>query len=225
MKITTDTKQRIKTCFAFGLEFYKILMGTFLVTFVPQKCDDRVCSITENINNTELYHYMGNISNLVTFIVVLGFYILEMNRENWSITYLDINPSLPNNNLDREIEYYPVIKKKMHKLNLWYLRMIYLCIIFLSVNSVISCIIIGNDYVGVNTFTSLVSFLILVASKFSNAIEIGSTSVKEERAFSAYLKIAKTYNTIDTDHRIQYNTYHPYDKSNKSDKSDNLSII
>ena len=203
MKVTTDTKQRIKTGFAFGLEFYKILMGTFLVTFVPQKCDDHVCSVSENINNTEFYHYMANISNLVTFIVVLGFYILEMNRENWSITYLDINPSLPNNNLDREIEAYPKIKKQMHRINRMYLQMIHLCIGFLSINFVLSGIAIGYDYVGTNTLTSLLSFLILVASKFSSAIEIGRQSVKEERAFSGYLKIAKTYNTIDSDYRLK----------------------
>jgi hypothetical protein len=204
MKITTDTKQRVKTSMTFCLEFYKILMGTFLITFVPQKCGDHVCSLQENIYNTEFYHYMGNISNLVTFVVVLGFYILEMKRENWSITYLDIDPNKPNNNLDTEIERYPKIKKKMLNLNKMYLNMVYTCIIFLAINFVFSGISIGYNFIGTNTFTSLFSFLLLIASKFGSAVEIGNKSVKEERAFSAYMKIAKTYNTIDKDHRLPY---------------------
>jgi hypothetical protein len=202
MKITTDTKQRIKSGGIFCLEFYKIIMGTFLATFVPQKCGDHVCSLTENVENTEIYHFIANISNLITFVVVLGFYILEMKRENWSITYLDINPKKPNNNLDLEIEDYPKLKKQMHSLNKMYLNMIYACIGFLSINFTISGITIGRDYVGSNTFTSLFSFLLLIASKFSSAVEIGNQSVKKERAFSAYLKTAKTYNTIDEDYKV-----------------------
>ena len=67
MKVTTDTKQRIKTSLAFIVEFYKILMGTFLCSFVPQKCGDEVCSITQNIYNTEPLHFSANIFNLATF--------------------------------------------------------------------------------------------------------------------------------------------------------------
>ena len=59
MKVTTDTKQRIKTLASFSLEFYKVLMGTFLVTFVPQKCDNSVCSLQENIQNTEFLSFHG----------------------------------------------------------------------------------------------------------------------------------------------------------------------
>jgi hypothetical protein len=206
MKVTTDTKQRMKTGAGFFLEFYKVMMGTFLATFVPQKCGDHVCSITENIENTEELHFMANISNLVTFVVVLAFYIVEMNRENWSITYLDIDPKKPNNNLDLEIEYYPKIKDKMYKLNRTYLHMIYACIGFLSVNFVLSGVAIGYDYVGTNTLTSLLSFFILIAQKFSSAVNIGQQSVKEERAFSAYMQIARTYNTIDKDHRLPYSS-------------------
>ena len=45
MKITTDTKQRVKTVLSMCLEFYKVLMGTFLVVFVPQQCDDKICTM------------------------------------------------------------------------------------------------------------------------------------------------------------------------------------
>ena len=48
MKLDVDSKQRLMTtCYMF-LEFYKIIMGTFLVVFVPQKCGDEICSMTDN---------------------------------------------------------------------------------------------------------------------------------------------------------------------------------
>lgn len=202
MKLTTDTKQRIKTFLSFIIEFYKILMGTFLCVFVPQKCGDEVCSLTDNIYNTETLHFATNIFNLLTFLVVVEFYRIEIKRENWSITYLDIDETKSNDNLDHEIELYPKIKKEMNLLNNRYLKLIYTSIAFLVVNFLLSGVTIGYDYVGTNTVTSIVSFLILVLTKLLNAYTIGKESVKNERAFSAYMKVAKTYNIIDLDHRI-----------------------
>lgn len=202
MKVSVDTKQRIKTSLTFIVEFYKILMGTFLCSFVPQKCGDEVCSIMQNIKNTEPLHFSANIFNLTTFLIVLEFYRTEIMRENWSITYLDIDESKPNDNLDHEIESYPEIKKKMNKLNTRYLKLIYASIVFLVINFVISGVAIGYDYVGTNTITSLISFLMLVLTKITSAYTIGKESVTNERVFSAYMKIAKTYNVIDEDFKI-----------------------
>ncbi len=205
MKITTDRKQRITTSLAFLVEFYKILMGTFLCTFVPQKCGDEVCSIIDNINNTDTLHFIANIFNLITFLIVIEFYRTELKRENWSITYLDIDETKPNDNLDVEIESYPKIKREMKLLNDRYLKLIYASIAFLLINFVLSCVSIGYDYVGTNTVTAIVSFLLLVITKIFNAYKIGKESVENERVYSAYMKISQTYNVIDEDHRIKEN--------------------
>lgn len=201
MKLTVDNKQRISTGLNFILEFYKVLMGTFLISFVPQSCGDHVCSITENIYNTEPLHLAGNIMNLLTFICVLEFYRSELTRENWCIKYLDIDHDKPTNNLDDEIELYPEYKDKMKSLNTYYLQVTYAAIGMLMLNFVLSSVAIGYDYVGTNTLTSLISFFILVTTKVSSAYGVGRKSVDEEHALSAYLKTAKTYNTIDADYR------------------------
>jgi hypothetical protein len=201
MKLTTDNKQRISIAISFILEFYKVLMGTFLTVFVPQKCDDDVCSITQNIQNTSLLHFSSNVMNVVTFLCVLWFYYVELKRENWSIKFLDIEPSKPNNNLDSEIELYPEIKTNMIFLNRQYLRVTYIAISMISINFVLSGVSIGYDYAGTNTLTSIISFLLLVATKLHTAYSIANHSVKDERIFSAYMKEPKTYNTIDEDFR------------------------
>lgn len=202
MKLSVDSKQRITaTCLMF-LEFYKILMATFLILFVPQSCEYDVCTITENLSRRESLHLAALISNFVTFVFVLYFYYIEMKRENWCIKYLDIDLTKPNNYLDDEIEAYPNYKKQMNQLNKSYLKSMYASTTLLVVNFGISGVSIGFDYVGTNTITAMLSFFLLISTKLYSAYVTGTESVKEERALSAYMKTAKTYNTIDGDFKI-----------------------
>ena len=200
MKLDIDTKQRIITGLLFVLEFYKILMGTFLIAFVPQDCGDNVCTVTENIISGDFLKICSNIFNAITFIFVLNFYKTEIQRENWCITYLDIDESKPNDNLDLQIEAYPNIKMKMAKLNHNYLRDTYLALTLLGCNFILSSVSIGYDYIGTNTATSIISFLLLVVMKVAGALNVGKESVRDEHALSAYMKTYKTYNVIDNDY-------------------------
>jgi len=183
------------------LEFYKVLMATFLVLFVPQKCDEDVCTITQNLSDKNLIHFAALISNLVTFVSVLYFYFIELKRENWCIKYLDIDANKPNNYLDNEIEAYPEYKTQMNLLNKKYLKSIYVSSSLLIANFGVSGTAIGFNYVGTNTITTMISFVLLILNKLYNAYITGTKSVKKERALSAYLKTAKTFNTIDEDFR------------------------
>tara|TARA_B100002051_G_scaffold102455_1_gene97934 strand:+ start:534 stop:1199 length:666 start_codon:yes stop_codon:yes gene_type:complete len=202
MKLSVDSKQRVTTTCLMFLEFYKILMATFLVLFVPQKCEEEVCTITENFFKRDPAHLAALISNFTTFVSVLYFYHIEMKRENWCIKYLDIDLTKPNNYLDDEIEAYPKYKKQMNQLNKSYLKSMYASSTLLVINFGISGTAIGFDYVGTNTITTMVSFFLLISSKLYSAYVTGTDSVKKERALSAYMKTAKTYNTIDEDFRI-----------------------
>ena len=48
MKLQPDTKQRIFTTLSMFTEFYKVMMGTFLTIFVPQQCEETVCTLSQN---------------------------------------------------------------------------------------------------------------------------------------------------------------------------------
>ena len=78
MKLSIDSKQRITTTLLMFLEFYKILMATFLVLFVPQQCGLEVCTITENFLKRDPVNFAALISNFITFVSVLNFYIVEI---------------------------------------------------------------------------------------------------------------------------------------------------
>ena len=200
MKVSVDNQQRLTATGMMLLEFYKVLMGTFLVVFVPQQCGDEVCGLGDNIANNDTLHRAALLNNLVTFAAVLVFYGVEVHRENWCIEYLDIDPGKPNNHLDEEIEAYPQIKNEMAIMNRRYIKALYAASGLLAANFGISSAAIFREYAGSSTITSLASFAILVAMKLYSAREVGVRSVEEERAFSGYLTIARTYNTIDADH-------------------------
>ncbi len=110
-----DTKQRINGSLIFLLEFYKILMGTFLTIFVPHSCGNNTCTIMENMNSGNPYRSSVLVINTISFGVFLMMYYSAINRENWCISYLDINPQKPIEYLDVEIENYPKIKKNLVK--------------------------------------------------------------------------------------------------------------
>ena len=203
MKLDVDSKQRLMTtCYMF-LEFYKIIMGTFLVVFVPQKCGDEICSMTDNFFNGTIINSAGNICNFVTFSSIGTLYFIEMRRENWCIKYLDMDESLSTDNLDEEIERYPDYKTHMKRLNNYYIKSVYFALVIMVTNFVVSGVTVYQSYAGSNSVSTFISFFMLVSMKLYSSWSVGSLSIRDERANSAYLKEPKTYNTIDVDFKIE----------------------
>ena len=93
-----DFNQKMNVASTLTLELYRVLMGAFLMVFVPQKCDDNVCSISENINRSGVLSHITISSNALTLFAFLILYIIEVRRENKLITYLEVNKSTPSDN-------------------------------------------------------------------------------------------------------------------------------
>ena len=201
-QITVDSKQRITTLLLMCLEFYKVIMGTFLIVFVPQDCNGTICTATENFFKEGNLYFGGNVCNFITFSAIGTLYFIEVKRENWCIQYLDIDDEKCTTNLDTEIEAYPKFKIEMNKLNNYYVNATYFAVLMMCINFIVSGFTVYQTYTGSNSITSFVSFFLLVSMKLYNAWTIGRLSIKDERANSAYMKEPKTYNTIDEDYRI-----------------------
>ena len=202
MNLTVDSQQRITTFLLMCLEFYKVVMGTFLIVFVPQDCNGTICTATENFFKEGNLYFGGNICNFITFSAIGTLYFIELKRENWCIQYLDIDDEKSTNNLDTEIEAYPKYKKEMNRLNKNYVNATYFAVLMMCINFIVSGFTVYQTYTGTNSITSFVSFFLLVSMKLYNAWGVGRLSIKDERANSAYMKEPKTYNTIDADYRI-----------------------
>lgn len=202
MKLTVDSKQRITTLLLMCLEFYKVIMGTFLIVFVPQNCNGTICTATENFFKEGDLYFGGNVCNFATFGAIGTLYFIELRRENWCIQYLDIDDEKSTNNLDMEIEAYPKYKKEMNRLNNNYVNATYFAVFMMCINFIVSGFTVYQTNTGTNSITSFISFFLLVSMKLYNAWSVGRLSIKDERANSAYMKEPKTYNTIDSDYRI-----------------------
>ena len=209
MKVDADTKQRFATFFTMCLEFYKVIMGTFLVVFVPQQCNDNICTMRENFFNGGILNTAGSICNFVTFTSIGTLYFIELKRENWCIQYLDIDDTKSTNNLDTEIELYPKYKNQMAILNKHYIRSVYVALFMMLTNFVLSGVTVYQSYAGTNSITTFLSFFMLVFMKLYSSWTVGALSIKDERANSAYMKEPKTYNTIDADYRLADITNEP----------------
>ena len=64
-----NKKQRMSSMSAFGVEFYKILTGCFLLFFVPQECDDHACSMNEIMSKPDPFYKSVLCFNGVTLCV------------------------------------------------------------------------------------------------------------------------------------------------------------
>ena len=122
-----DIVQRIKVFGIFALQFYKVMTGTMLTLFIPQACyiDNereqlKICSLTENYENTEVFHKTTFYWNGFSFFLFIMTYILELRREHWAIKYLDINNDIPDNALKEKIVLEPELDRVMDKLNKFY---------------------------------------------------------------------------------------------------------
>ncbi len=201
MKLTVDTKQRCLTGILFLVEIYKILMGTCLTLFVPRMCGTETCSLLESLQQDATLHRVAQASNAVSLILFFVYYGIELQRENWCIQYLDIDDAKSAIHLDHEIEAYPIIKQRMHTLNVRYKRIALICIVSQLVNIGVSTADIAMAWAGFSSLTPLASYTLLICMKLFVSYGIAAASLKDERALSAFMRAPKTYNTIDEDHR------------------------
>ena len=203
-----DVRQRVKGVGTFLLEFYKLSMGSFLTVFVPHQCpgsgtaqqNSNICSLSYNIRHGDTYHTAVLWINLLAFLFFLEVYRVEIKRENWCISHLDIDPTKSAENLDDEIEQYPLLKRQMHNLNKKYEKSARFCTKIQFVNIILSITDVGRSWAGSVSFVPLLSYILLIGMKLYTANRIANSSLWHERAYSAYLTVPKTYNTIDKDH-------------------------
>lgn len=90
-----EYKQPMKISISFIVEIYRVVMGSFLLLFVPQKCGENVCEITDKLTNTNAFHRTILTFNAFTCGLFILMYCIEFRRENTLITYLQVNSSRP----------------------------------------------------------------------------------------------------------------------------------
>lgn len=216
MKIDQDIVQRIKVTGIFMLQFYKVLTGTMLTLFVPQACRQseeisnssgilipdglRICSITENFKNDEIYHRFTLYFNMLSFFCFIYVYILELQRENWSIKYLDVDKDESDNALKEIIIKEPKLDKQMDRLNKMYFYGLSVTAIVYAINVLLMINILYQDYHSASTLSCFISFTLLVEMKLYNSLSVAYYSVKDDKMMSAFMSEFVSYNVLDKDY-------------------------
>jgi len=206
---SVDTKERIKISGLFIFQSYKVIMGSMLSLFVPQLCaDEEVCTISDNLlhHDNDLFHQVTLGFNFLSVLLFIGVYIIELKRENWCVKYLDIDHNIPDNNLEFIIKDKPDLLLPLSKHNKLYFKSIFITSFIYSINLALSSILIYDNYAGIPSVTSYMSYVVLILLKIYNSLFISYDSMKNNKALSAYIIEFTSYNKIDVDHVDKYSS-------------------
>jgi len=204
-----DFKQKMNVASTLLLEIYRVLMGAFLVVFVPQKCNDQICSLSDNINRTDTLSQAAIVMNAVTMFSFLCLYTVEVKRENKLINYLEVNRFTPVDNESVGDALIKLPKSKKDNILLfdkYYQNAGYGSTIAFLLNAIISSIVVYTNYLDSKTVTVYLTNLLFMGLKVSDVYSTVNT--KQNVFYSAYLKNKVQFNDVDPD-KIVYDLESP----------------
>jgi hypothetical protein len=199
-----DKKQRLAIMSQFGIEFYKILTGCFLLFFVPQECDGHTCTMNE-ISHIESPYYQTTLYfNGATFLSFLVLYYVELNRENTLIKYLEVNPEKARDNDSVGLELEKLENDKRDQIT--YNRILYnnvgkVCATMFMINSILSGTNLYQHQLGSKTISVYFTNILFTATKLGNIYDI--VCADKNVFLSSYMTRKVQYNDVDPDHLLE----------------------
>jgi hypothetical protein len=219
-----DLMQKIGMIPTVLMELYKVIVSSFLILFVPQKCDDHVCSLNENMVAENDLYTTGLVLNFITMFSFLVFYFIEVKRENRLITYLDVNSTKASDNdsVGKVLESLPVTNKEnIINLDKNYQRVGWFALGMFMLNTIISGFVVYKYYLDNQTTSTYITNILFMVTKLSDIYAI--TNTEQNIFYSAYLKIKLQYNDVDPDKKICSKEESDQEKANQGkgkDKTD-----
>jgi len=140
------------------VELFKIIMSCLLAIFVPQYCpgdpnssdpsmqQSHVCSTQENVTNLTSFNKFVVAWNFVTLFIIIVHYRFVWVRERFLIVFLDEDNKVPEENLQQVWKDFPNLHTKFKFLNSRMLLTALLGVVFMSVNIVVSGILVFRDF-------------------------------------------------------------------------------
>jgi len=193
-----DFQQKTIMVISVSLELYRVMVSSLLLLFIPQKCNDHVCSLNENLSETEIQYKNGFILNYLTTAAFVLLYATEIRREEKLIKLLEVNPNISTDNesVGKRIEVFQEYKKKqLYQVDLQYQIASYLIMCIFIINTIYSWRVIYSHSLGNQTLLNFVTNILFMISKLSNVLVIINTD--KHVFFSAYLNTKVQFNDID----------------------------
>tara|TARA_B110000977_G_C10954043_1_gene445806 strand:- start:279 stop:689 length:411 start_codon:yes stop_codon:yes gene_type:complete len=130
----------------------------------------------------------------------MGYYLIELRRENWSIKFLDIDNNKPDNSLKEIIVKDKKLNNEMDRLNRWYCNAVMITALMYFINTLLMVKIVIEEYHSSATLSCFISFTLLVTMKLYNSLVVARESVKNDKMMSAYMSEFVSYNVLDKDY-------------------------
>ena len=216
-----DFTQKLNASITFVLELYRVLMGSMLLMFVPQKCNDRSCNLTELMFTNAGAAYNANyVINFFTIASFLLLYVFEFRREHKMIDYLDVNPKFASDNTSVGNALMLLPEKRRNiilSLDHNYQRATYLSMFFFILNTIFSGCSVYDRYLDSKTSSVFFTNIIFLATKLIDAHGLANTETNI--FYSAYLKNRVQYNYVDPDKIADTSSAIPLIETSKKDES------
>jgi len=191
-----NTKQRIIICFECILEIYRVVIGTCLITFVPQTCGNRDCGYIWYVFGKTIFDiaYYINIGTLFCFLTLC---YIEMIRENRIINYLEVNPLLGTDNvvvgeIIKKLD--PVKRSKLYWIDSIYVGWSIFCLGCFGANTILSGIVIIHN-LDSNTISGFITNILFMFTKLYRIYFVIHT--EKNVFYSAYLINFVQFNDLD----------------------------
>lgn len=201
-----DFKQHVNMVVSVSIELYRVLVSSLLIIFIPQKCGDRICTIYDNMNKTDVYYKSGVIINWITMSVFIIMYFTEIRREEKLIKLLEVNNTIStdNDSVGIRLNVFPEYKKQqLFQVDQHYQYTSYIVTIIFIVNTIYSWQIIYIYSLGNQTLMNFVTNILFMISKLTNVFGIIHT--EKNIFFSAYLNTKVQFNDIDPRETMKIN--------------------
>jgi len=195
-----DTQQSLSMMLTCTFEFYRVIMSTLLLLFVPQSCGGTTCSVSEKMAPTETYEVFVLVSNFITLGLFVIMYMIETRREWCLINYLDINRFKPRDNesvKEALKDLSPRRQLRIRDFDEKYKYAGYTCMVAFSLNSIFSGIVVFIDFLDSKTLTVYLTNTLFMTTKLYDVYTIVDT--KQYVFLSSYLSRKIQYNDVDPD--------------------------
>ena len=193
-----DFLQRTSLVVNVSVELYRILISSLLILFVPQNCDGEICSLKQKLVWEDITYNTGISFNFITLTAFLLLYAFEISRENKLIKYLEVNLRNPRDNTSLEIIFNKIpiqYRNKIYRIDYYYQKIYYLCVLLFFVNTVLSGIFIYDYSLGNQTTTTFITNVLFMATKVYDTYYVANTD--KFIFYSAYMRDHVQFNDID----------------------------
>jgi hypothetical protein len=203
-----NEQQRLQLLITVPATLFQMLASSFLLLTVPQLCDDnRACTITQNTEIRSPIHACVLGFNAVTAAVLLFLSLVEVQRENILVEYLEVSQTLSFSSSavkERLSLLKPSHETKLHRVDGVYRIAAILALFVFGVNGVASAYVIKDKVLNLQTFTTFATHTLLQIGRLASSSYIAWS---ESYIFlSAFLSNTVQFNDVDP-HYIANSNY------------------